>query len=285
MVQRLRGVALRCLLVVGVSLATSACVQNVFYQPDHVLYSVPTQAGLAFETVRFASRDGTPLSGWFIPAASHPNPRTAKGTVVHFHGNAQNMSAHWEFVGWLARQGYNVFVFDYRGYGESQGRAEPRGVLDDSHSALDYVRTRADVDAQRLLVLGQSLGGTNAIAVVGSGNCAGVRAIAIEATFSSYSAIANEKVPGAGWLMRDDYSAERYVARLAPTPLLLIHGTADAVVPYHHSLRLLEAAQPPKTLLTVEGGAHLDALTPRFGTRYQAALLDFFDAALAAPAR
>ena len=111
-------------------------------------------------------------SGW----SRAPDARQAKGTVVHFHGNAQNMSSHWQFVGWLARRGYNVFVFDYRGYGDSAGHAELQGVYADSHSALDYVRSRADVDPTRLLVLGQSLGGTNAIAVVGSGNRAGAEA-------------------------------------------------------------------------------------------------------------
>lgn len=281
--QGLTGVLLRGVLLGLLCLATGGCVQNVFFQPDRVVYDAPSRVGLAFEKVTFASRDGTPLAGWFISAAGYTHPRNAKGTVVHFHGNAQNMSSHWQFVGWLARQGYNVLVFDYRGYGESQGQADTRGVFEDSHSALDYVRTRADVDPMRLLVLGQSLGGTNAIAVVGSGNRAGVKAVAIEATFYSYSSIASEKVPGAGWLMRDDYSAAKYVAKLAPIPLLLIHGTADAVVPYRHSLRLLEAAQPPKTLLTVEGGAHLEAFAPRSGPRYQAALLDFFEAALAAP--
>ncbi|MBK9345889.1 MAG: alpha/beta hydrolase [Burkholderiales bacterium] len=283
MVRGLWGVLQRLLVLGVVCLLASGCVQNVFYQPDRVVYDAPHHAGLAYERVAFASRDGTRLMNWFIPAATAPDARQAKGTVVHFHGNAQNMSSHWQFVGWLARRGYNVFVFDYRGYGDSAGHAELQGVYADSHSALDYVRSRADVDPTRLLVLGQSLGGTNAIAVVGSGNRAGVRAMAIEATFSSYSAIASEKVPGTGWLMSDAYSAARHVGQLAPIPLLLIHGTADAVVPYHHSQRLLEAAQTPKTLLTVEGGAHLDAFTPRFGTRYQAALLDFFDAALRTP--
>ena len=91
---------------------------------------------------------------------------------------------------------------------------------------------RPDVDATRLLVFGQSLGGTNAIAAVGSGNRAGVRAIAIESTFFSYSSIASEKVIGAGSLADDTYSAERFVAALSPMPLLLLHGTADAVIPF-----------------------------------------------------
>lgn len=262
------------------------CVQSMFYYPDRVRYETPDALGLRYENVRFTSADGTRLSGWFIPAAGRADPKAAKGTVVHFHGNAQNMSSHWRFVAWLPAQDYNVFVFDYRGYGESDGEPEPRGVFEDSNAALDHVRARADVDASRLFVFGQSLGGTNAIAAVGSGNRAGVKAVAIESTFYSYRSIANDKLPGAGLLVRDDYAASKFVAAIAPIPLLLIHGTADAVIPHHHSQRLLADAKEPKQLLEVPGAGHLEPMAaPRFGATYQQALTTFFDSAPALPAR
>jgi uncharacterized protein len=262
----------------GVSLA--GCISGPFYYPDRVMYSTPASVGLPFEAVSFASADGTLLTGWFIPAVGYPNPKAAKGTVVHFHGNAQNMTAHWRFVEWLPQHGFNTLVFDYRGYGASAGSPEPKGVFEDSNAALDYVRKRADVDPTRLLVLGQSLGGTNAIAAVGAGNRAGVRAMVIDSTFYSYSSIASDKIPGAGLLVSDTYSADRTIARLAPIPLLLLHGTADAVIPYAHSRRLFDKAREPKTLMTVEGGGHIEAFTQRFGTRYQDAVVEFFGAAL-----
>ena len=262
------------------------CVQSMFYYPDRVRYETPDALGLRYENVRFTSADGTRLSGWFIPAAGRTDPKAAKGTVVHFHGNAQNMSSHWRFVAWLPTQDYNVFVFDYRGYGESDGEPEPRGVFEDSNAALDHVRARADVDASRLFVFGQSLGGTNAIAAVGSGNRAGVKAVAIESTFYSYRSIANDKLPGAGLLVRDDYAASKFVAAIAPIPLLLIHGTADAVIPHHHSQRLLADAKEPKQLIEVPGAGHLEPMAaPRFGATYQQALTTFFDSAPALPAR
>ncbi|WP_390348709.1 alpha/beta hydrolase [Variovorax boronicumulans] len=262
------------------------CVQSMFYYPDRVRYETPDALGLRYENVRFTSADGTRLSGWFIPAAGRADPKAAKGTVVHFHGNAQNMSSHWRFVAWLPAQDYNVFVFDYRGYGESDGAPEPRGVFEDSNAALDHVRARADVDASRLFVFGQSLGGTNAIAAVGSGNRAGVKAVAIESTFYSYRSIANDKLPGAGLLVRDDYAASKFVAAIAPIPLLLIHGTADAVIPHGHSQRLLADAKEPEQLIEVPGAGHLEPMAaPRFGATYQQALTTFFDSAPALPAR
>src|ERR1051325_851564 len=243
----------------------TGCVQGAFYHPDRGLYDTRARLGLKYEQVTFASQDGTRLVGWFIPARGYADPKRAKGTVVHFHGNAQNLSAHWQFVDWLPQRGFNLFVFDYRGYGASQGSPEPKGVFEDSLAALDYVRARPDVDPERLLALGQSLGGTNAIAAVGSGNRAGVRAIAIESTFFSYSAIASDKLVGAGSLVDDTYSADRFVGALAPMPLLLLHGTADAVIPYSHSERLYAKAGEPKRLVRIEGGAHAEAFTPRFG--------------------
>jgi len=184
-------------LFAALSAFLTGCVQSMFYYPDRVRYETPDALGLRYEAVQFASADGTRLTGWFLPAAGRSNPKEAKGTVVHFHGNAQNMSTHWRFVAWLPKQDFNVFVFDYRGYGESAGKPEPKGVFEDSSAALGHVRSRGDVDPERLLVFGQSLGGANAIAVLGSGNRAGVKAAAIESTFYSYSSIANEKLPGA----------------------------------------------------------------------------------------
>jgi fermentation-respiration switch protein FrsA (DUF1100 family) len=261
----------------------TGCAQNMFYYPDHVLYGTPAQAGLNFEPMRFASLDGTELSGWLIPALGVASPRQAKGTVIHFHGNAQNMTAHWDLVGWLAERGFNVFVFDYRGYGQSAGRPNPKGVYEDSVAAIRYVRARPDLDGSRLLLFGQSLGGNQAIAAVGAGERDGVRAVAVEATFFSYSSIAGEKVFGAGLLMNDDYSAERYIARLAPIPLLLIHGSADPVIPVSHSARLLALAGEPKTYIGVPGGGHIRSMTARFGNTYRDRLVAFFESALEGP--
>jgi len=278
----LGNVVRRCgrLVLCTLPLMLAGCVQSMFYYPDSVRYETPDVLGLRYENVQFESADGTRLSGWFLPAENRADPKEAKGTVVHFHGNAQNMSAHWRFVAWLPKQDYNVFVFDYRGYGQSEGKPEPKGVFEDSNAALNHVRSRSDVDPTRLFVFGQSLGGTNAIAVVGAGNRAGVKAAAIESTFYSYSAIANDKLQGAGLLVSDDYAASKYVAAVSPIPLLFIHGTADQVIPLAHSKRLMADAREPRRLVEVPGAGHLEPMTAlRFGHAYRKALTEFFEAA------
>lgn len=268
-------------IVSALALAVAALAvfaRQAFYYPDAVDYGNPAQAGFAYEEVYFDSRDGTRLYGWFVPAQGVAHPKEALGTVIHFHGNAQNLSAHWHGAAFLPAQGFNLFLFDYRGYGPSQGKPNQQGLFLDSNAALDYLRGRADIDADKLLVFGQSLGGNNAIAAVGTGNRAGIRAIVIEATFSSYSAIANDKVSGAGLLLGDRYAAERHIAALAPIPLLLIHGSDDRVIPAKHSQRLFELAEPPKQLRLLPKGGHLNLA--HTSPDYENLIADFFREAL-----
>jgi len=274
------AIAAAVVFCIGFLLHLGGCANKAFYYPDKIVYGSPAQAGISYEPVTFKSADGKKLAGWFMRAKGVADSRQARGTVIHFHGNAQNMTSHWQFAGWLTSRGFNVFVFDYRGYGASDGSPSPAGCFQDSNAAIDYVRSRPDVNPARLLVFGQSLGGNNAIAAVGAGNRSGVCALAVESTFFSYSSVAGEKVFGAGLLMRDHYSAKNYIAAISPIPLLIIHGTADQVVPYSHAVRLFDAAREPKQLLTVNGGGHIEAMTLGDST-YRDALVKFFEGALA----
>ena len=134
-------------LVLSLAMLCRRCVGQMFYYPDNKVYGTPAEHGLKFEEVTFHSKDGTKLSGWFVPAKGDP-----KGTVIHFHGNAQNMTAHFDFVSWLPSEGFNLFVFDYRGYGKSAGKPNRKGVYEDSLAAVDYVRSRQGVDKNRILI-------------------------------------------------------------------------------------------------------------------------------------
>src|SRR5690606_8930163 len=142
------------------------------------------------EELTFASGDGTRLHAWLVRARGKP-----KGTVIYFHGNAQNLTSHYSFVDWLPAEGYQVFAFDYRGYGKSQGSVSRQGLHEDSLAALDYVSKRADVDANRLLVFAQSLGGACATAALGEGGPP-VRGLALDSTFAHYISMGNEVLGG-----------------------------------------------------------------------------------------
>lgn len=273
------------LLGVTIALAGTGCAGRFFYYPDHRVYQTPDQSGLRYEEVSFTSRDGTPLTGWFVPAVKKPI-----GTVIHFHGNAQNMTAHFSYVDWLPAEGFQVFTFDYRGYGRSGGAPTRRGLYEDCLSALDYIKSRPDVDTSRLVVLGQSLGGANALYALGKNPQSGVKAVAIDSTFYSYRSITRDVIAGIPllrWLrwplslivIGNDHSPGSVIDQLSPTPLLLIHGTADRVIPYRHAEALFTAAREPKQLWTIENGQHTDAFVA-YGDLYRRRLVKFYRDAL-----
>lgn len=261
------------------------CMNRLFYYPDRVTYQTPAQHGLKYDAVTFRSSDGARLSAWFVPAVGEP-----VGTVIHFHGNAQNMTVHSDFVRWLPAEGFNLFVFDYRGYGASEGRPGRRGVYEDSVAAIKYVKSRPDLDQNKLLILGQSLGGANAIAAVGNNDFKGIRAIAIESTFYSYRTIVRDKIgqipvlslarwPLSFLVVTNTHSPGKVIARVAPIPILLIHGTHDRVIPSHHSKRLFERAKDPKQLWIIDRGDHTEAFAT-FGATYRKKLVQFYNDAL-----
>lgn len=243
------------------SVTCHASLDSLFYHPDHRLYATPAQDGYAFENVMFKSVDGTRLNGWFIQATGN-----ALGTVIHYHGNAQNMTAHYSFVSWLPANSFNLFVFDYRGYGKSEGIPSRKGVYEDSVAALEYIKSRTDIDQRKIIVFGQSIGGANALTVVGRNHFKGIVGVVSESAFSSYKRVACEH---AGWLkplayclISNKLSPEEYIGDIAPIPLLIIHGTNDPIARYNHAKILFKKAAEPKQLWTIEGGGHISALGP-----------------------
>lgn len=257
---------LRRASVLLLMLATTAGCTGMFFLPyrGHVL--TPERIGLKYEDVYFESRDGVRLHAWFLPAQG-----AAQATVLHLHGNAENISTHIGNVYWMPARGFNVLLLDYRGYGASLGSPSVEGALIDVDSAMQTLLARADVDRSRIVVFGQSLGGALAIHYVAhTPYRQHVRALIVESAFSSYREIAREKLAAfwltwplqypLSWTVSDDYSPLRAVGQVSPIPLLILHGDADPIVPLHHGERLYEAARDPKALWVVPGGGHTEAL-------------------------
>jgi uncharacterized protein len=251
--------------LLAAALGLSGC-SGLLFQPQAELLPTPERLHLAYENVRFASGDGTPLHGWLLPAEG---PGPAKGTVVFMHGNAENISTHIGSVFWLPARGFNVFLFDYRGFGRSGGKPDLKGANEDAAAAIREARVLPGVDPDRLVVFGQSIGGAIAVYAVATGAREGVRLVVAESTFASYRRIAREKL-GGSWLtwafqwplsllIPERYSPGPVAARIAPIPLLVIHGDADPVVPLHHGRALFDAAAEPKRMWVVPGGRHIEA--------------------------
>ena len=155
---RVARIALRALFTGFLVIVLAGCIERMFFYPDSVTYTTPAQLGVRAEDVQIVTADGSRLHGWFLPAVGN-----AKGTVLHLHGNAANVSNHLPLVSWLPARGYNVLMVDYRGFGRSQGKPSLDGIVDDAAAALAYLRTRPDVDRRQLIVFGQSIGGATAL--------------------------------------------------------------------------------------------------------------------------
>jgi hypothetical protein len=255
----------RLLLALSMTLALAGCVERMFFYPDSASYAQPLQFGLRHEDAFIAAADGSRLHGWWLPARG-----AALGTVLHLHGNAANVGNHLPLVAWLPGAGFNVLMLDYRGFGRSQGRPSLDGVVDDAAAALAYLRMRPDVDRERLVVLGQSLGGATALRLLARDGD-GVRLAVVEAAFASYRGVARDAarqsvvlaplaplvlpaLPGAD---ADPVAALRTLR----VPLLIVHGTADEIIAFRHGEQLAAAAPPGTTFIRVDGARHMESLS------------------------
>lgn len=258
---------------------TGSRANNLFYFPTRDEPSTPATWGLKFEPINFRSGDGTPLHGWFIPAKGK-TAQTAKATIVFSHGNAGSISYHLGFCAWLAEAGYNVMLYDYRGFGKSGGSVDRRGMINDVKAAFAYALKRTDIDTKRLISYGHSLGGAQSVTALGEAPVKGLRGIIVDSAFASYHTMA--RVIGGklgASLVTDELAPKDYVQKLAPVPLLVVHGDCDEVVPVSQGLQLYESAGHPKTLFEVKTGRHGTALTTEGGI-YRKRLLEWLDAAL-----
>jgi fermentation-respiration switch protein FrsA (DUF1100 family) len=251
--RRRRVVVTGALLVASLAVVSNAgCADSLFYKPDARIYRSIEALGGREVSFR-AGEDAPRLQGYWLEV---PEDLPVRGTIVFCHGNSQNLTAHVPEVAWLPARGWRVLLFDYRGYGRSEGRTTRAGTVADACAAIDLALAR---DPERTVVYGHSLGG--AIGLVATARRPAVRGIVAEATFPSYRAVAAAKVPpGLGWLawllVSGGEDPEDALAAIPPRPLLVVHGTADPIVPFRLGERLYDDALEPKALHVVEGGRH-----------------------------
>ncbi|MGQ0547737.1 MAG: alpha/beta hydrolase [Betaproteobacteria bacterium] len=256
---------MRGLLISFTILVLTGCTQ-AFFQPHKYIVATPGQFGIDYQPVEFKAADGTALFAWFLPARGEP-----RASVLYLHGNAENISTHFANVAWMPAAGFNVLAFDYRGYGGSQGVPTLEGVQLDIDAAMRTLLARRDVDPQRIIIFGQSLGGALAIHYAAhSAYRASVRAIVVDSAFSDYRRIVKDKAASFfltwpfQWLLPqtvdNDFSPAASVHAVSPIPLLFIHGERDAVVPVEHSKRLYARAAEPKELWVLPEAGHIQAV-------------------------
>jgi fermentation-respiration switch protein FrsA (DUF1100 family) len=258
----------------------AASIESQFFYPDQTVYSLPAQFGLAHEDVWIPGPGGSSLHGWWLPAQGE-----ARGTVLHLHGNAGNISTHLPLVAWVPGAGFNLLTIDYRGYGQTSGTPTLNGVVDDGLAALRWLRSTHP--GEPIVVIGQSLGGATATRVVAA-EPEGVRLLVLDCPFSSYRGIATDAVRGT-WMAAVAPAALRALPgpekdpvsaiRKLKVPLLVLHSSDDTVVPLAHGRALFAAAPEPKRMIEVSNTAHVDGFTrPAIRQQAIAAMLDALQA-------
>jgi fermentation-respiration switch protein FrsA (DUF1100 family) len=241
----------------------------MLYQPSPYLYVDPAQLKLKPEIVEFASTDGTALYGWYFGAI---DKKPAKGLIAFFHGNAQNLTSHYLNLVWLLKEGYDFFIFDYRGYGKSAGQPTPEGTVEDGKAAIRWAGARARERKLPLVVYGQSLGGAVALeSLIELRGEVPVRLVVADSTFASYRAAGRSVLAkhALTWLFQpvtylalsDAKAPGDRVAELAPTPLIVVHGDRDGVIDFSLGEDLFARAREPKELWRVPGGQHIDSMS------------------------
>lgn len=258
------------------ALALLAGCTHLFFNPSGQVYADPAALGLKCEAIKFSAPDGTPLTGLYFPPEGRP-----LGTVVHFHGNAENMTSHFPFSAWLAKKGYNVFIFDYRGYGASGGKAALDGLVMDGEAALRQAQKLPGADPAKMVVFGQSLGGAIAMAAVGESGFKPA-AMVLEGTFYSYRGVASGVLLRHWWAwpfswlpwvaVSGAHAPKDYIASIG-CPKVFIHSENDRTVPFSQGRKLYEAAAGPKEFWTVPYG-HINAFTDLHAA-YAPRLLNF----------
>ena len=228
---------------------------NFIYYPTRDMAAPPDR----YEDVWLTTSDGVRINGWFVPAISNSNL-----TVLFCHGNAGNLSHRSEKIAILRELGANVFIFDYRGYGRSEGKPDEQGTYRDALAAYQHL-------SGPVVLYGESLGSAVAVDLATKVPVAGV---VIEEAFSSVAAVGQKMFPflPVRLIVRNKYNTLSKIAGIN-APLLILHSRDDEFFPMKHAESLFAAAREPKRLVELRG-SHNDAFVVSADV-YRAALRDF----------
>ncbi len=221
----------------------------LLYYPDvptRAIEITPAAIGLEFEDITFITEDNVALHGWYIPSSS------ARATLLFCHGNAGNISHRLESIQLFNELGLNVLIFDYRGYGKSDGSPSEKGTYQDAQAAWQFLISEKQQAPNEIIVFGRSLGAAIATDLAGRTQPA---AVILESAFTSVPDIGADFYP---WLpvrllSRFAYDNGAKIVTIA-SPILIIHSRDDEIIPFTHSKQLFDLANEPKQFLELSGG-------------------------------
>ena len=220
--------------------------EKILFQPSREEYGDPSNLGLSYEDVRLSTDDGETLHGWWIPSEQ------ARGTILFFHGNAGNITTRLQTISTLHELRLNVFIFDYRGYGQSTGRPTEKGLYRDAEAAWQHLIRQHQIPAGKIILYGRSLG-------AGVATWLAERmpegAIILESAFTSVSDVGSFHYPylPVRLLTKADFDSLARIGNCR-SPVLVLHSRDDEIIPFSHGEKLFSAAKEPKRFTELTGG-------------------------------
>lgn len=263
-------------LVVVLGFAYGALLAYAYFFQERLVYfpgfgggstAAPTDVGLDYEEVRFRTADDLRLHGWYVPA------RPELAVLLFMHGNAGDITHRLDTLRMFHDMGLSTFLFDYRGYGRSEGRPTEQGTYRDAEAAWRWLVEERGVPPDRIVVFGRSLGAAIGAWLASHREPA---ALIIESAFTSAPDLARRHygfLP-VGLLARIHYDTRRYIREL-DCPVLILHSVDDEIVPFAHGRELYEAAPQPKQFGTLQGG-HNESFFASY-PEYRRLLSEFLD--------
>ncbi|MBD2175692.1 alpha/beta fold hydrolase [Pseudanabaena sp. FACHB-1998] len=250
---------------IGLAIVLYIGQSNLVYMPSKEVIETPETVGIKFENIRLTTNDNVNLDAWFVPARD--NDLIGKGVILFCHGNGGNISNRISYLPIFRELGLATFLFDYRGYGKSEGNPSEIGTYKDVEAAWKYLTQERKIPAQKIIIYGESLGGSIASYIAETtqqdpnNKAAG---LILASTFTSISDRASEIYPFLPIRLLSRY-AYNSIERLPniKIPVLIMHSTEDEIIPFQHGDRNFQVANEPKKLVKLRGdhnGGFLDSL-------------------------
>ena len=231
--------------------------KKLIFHPDRSNdHTTPDAYDIEYDDVTFRTEDGLNLNGWFIPGKKS-SPDDDLHTLLWFHGNSGNINRRLDNIRMLHdRVPVNVFIFDYRQYGMSEGKISEKGTYIDSRAALAYLRSRSDVNNEKIIFFGRSLGSAISVELAVKEKCC---ALILETPFTSIKEMGKKLYPYLPFtfFLRTKYDTLSKIGDIK-VPTLIMHGDKDELVPIEHGKILYEKANDPKEFYTIPGAMHND---------------------------
>ena len=221
---------------------------KLLFFPDTVIVYTPSSIGLIYDRISLITKDNVNISAWYVPVSSGD---TERGTILFCHGNAGNISHRLGLIKIFHDLGMNILIFDYRGYGESDGKPSEKGMYRDVEAAWDFLITTKQIPENKIIIVGRSLGGAIGAYIAQNRDPQG---LILDSTFVSVNDLGAElyRFIPVRIMSRFSFNTVKYL-RNVTAPVLVIHSRNDDVVPFHQGQKVFESAQGNKSFLEITG--------------------------------